>query len=64
MKEPKSWQTCQVGASASSIESLLFHDITSQQQQLKTTERERERERERVCTSAALKKRIVAPFTS
>jgi hypothetical protein len=42
MKEPKSWQTCQVGASASSIESLLFHDITSQQQQLKTTERERE----------------------
>jgi hypothetical protein len=53
-----------VGASASSIESLLFHDITSQQQQLKTTERERERERERVCTSAALKKRIVAPFTS
>ncbi|KAJ6979102.1 hypothetical protein NC653_027305 [Populus alba x Populus x berolinensis] len=41
MKEPKSWQTCQVGASASSIVSHLLHDITSQQQ-LKTTERERE----------------------
>ena len=39
MKEPKSWQTCQVGESASSIESLLLHDITSQQQ-LKTRERE------------------------